>query len=136
MIKYSLWKWKKWNNVQFEYISWYKLLFVWYYKRGGILLNRKAPQALCRNILHILWCPFFAPLIEGRDIKDDKDFVEYFEKVFKIREELESSQDGSTWSFPGSDKSCSVRVSSSPWLSCAQAENTFVFCLILIEINK
>ena len=44
---------------------------------------------------HILWCPFFAPLREGKNIKDDKDLVEYFGKVFKIREELESSPDGS-----------------------------------------
>ena len=33
---------------------------------------------------HILWCPFFGPLREGKDVKDDKDLVEYFEKVFKI----------------------------------------------------
>ena len=41
---------------------------------------------------HILWCPFFAPLREGKDIKDDKDLVDYFKQVFKIREELDSTQ--------------------------------------------
>jgi hypothetical protein len=41
---------------------------------------------------HILWCPFFAPLREGRDINDDKDLVDYFTKVFKIREDLETNQ--------------------------------------------
>ena len=33
---------------------------------------------------HILWCPFFAPLREGKDISNDKDLVEYFQKVFKV----------------------------------------------------
>ena len=45
---------------------------------------------------HILWCPFFAPLREGKNIEDDKDLVEYFDKVFKIREDLEMNKDGST----------------------------------------
>ena len=44
---------------------------------------------------HILWCPFFAPLREGKDIKDDKDLVEYFEMVFKIREDLKSEDESS-----------------------------------------
>ena len=45
---------------------------------------------------HILWCPFFAPLREGKNIEDDKDLVDYFQKVFKIREDLESNQEGNT----------------------------------------
>ena len=40
---------------------------------------------------HILWCPFFAPLREGRDINDDKDLVDNFTNVFKIREDLETN---------------------------------------------
>ena len=40
---------------------------------------------------HVLWCPFFAPLREGKDIQNDKDLVEYFQKVFKIREEIEEN---------------------------------------------
>ena len=41
---------------------------------------------------HVLWCPFFAPLREGKDIGNDKDLVEYFVKVFKIREEFEGTE--------------------------------------------
>ena len=30
---------------------------------------------------HILWCQFFAPLIEGKDVANDRDLVEYFQKL-------------------------------------------------------
>ena len=41
---------------------------------------------------HILWCPFFAPLREGKDVQNDKDLVEYFKKVFDIREKMEKEK--------------------------------------------
>ena len=41
---------------------------------------------------HILWCPFFAPLREGKDVGNDKDLVENFQKVFTIREEFEATE--------------------------------------------
>ena len=47
---------------------------------------------------HILWCPFFAPLREGKDVQNDTDLVEYFKEVFEIREEMEKSMNGSSWS--------------------------------------
>ena len=40
---------------------------------------------------HILWFPFFAPHREGKYISNDKDLVEYFQKVFKVREDFEAS---------------------------------------------
>jgi hypothetical protein len=58
---------------------------------------------------HILWCSFFAPLGEVKEVKDEKDLVNYFEKVFKIPKDLKS-EDGSSLSFPGSDKSCRVYI--------------------------
>ena len=32
-----------------------------------------------------------APLRGGKDIANDKDLVEYFQKVFKVREDFEAS---------------------------------------------
>ena len=45
---------------------------------------------------HILWCPFFAPLREGKDVDNDDDLVEYFSKVFQIREDMEKGTNGSS----------------------------------------
>ena len=44
----------------------------------------------CHNIdtqLHLLWCPAYAHLREGKDINKDKDLVIYFREVFKARED-------------------------------------------------
>lgn len=46
----------------------------------------------CQSIdsqAHIVWCPAFAPLREGKNLHDDEDLVEYFENVMKIRNETE-----------------------------------------------
>ena len=40
---------------------------------------------------HILWCPQFSPLREGKNIMDDDDLVQYIQKVFKIREDMEDN---------------------------------------------
>ena len=37
---------------------------------------------------HILWCPSYAELREGKDLKKDEDVIEYFQKVIKIRDNL------------------------------------------------
>ena len=37
---------------------------------------------------HILWCPAYADLRAGKDIKKDKDLVEYIKKVLIIRDNL------------------------------------------------
>ena len=34
---------------------------------------------------HIIWCPAFAPLREGRNLKNDNDLVSYFQEVLRIR---------------------------------------------------
>ena len=34
---------------------------------------------------HIIWCPTFAPLREGRNLKNDNDLVSYFQEVLRIR---------------------------------------------------
>mgnify|MGYP003315761953 CR=1 FL=1 len=37
---------------------------------------------------HILWCPSYAELREGKDIMKDEDVIDYFQKVIKIRDNL------------------------------------------------
>ena len=42
----------------------------------------------CRNIdtqAHILWCPEYKKLREGKSLDNDKDLIEYYQKVFSIR---------------------------------------------------
>ena len=49
----------------------------------------------CQNLdtqSHLMWCPAYATLREGLDIDCDKDVVQYFQKVFKIRESLDNEQ--------------------------------------------
>ena len=44
----------------------------------------------CGNIdsqSHIVWCPFFSELREGKSLDNNDDLVKYFKQVFKIREE-------------------------------------------------
>ena len=36
---------------------------------------------------HIIWCPAYAPLREGKDLKNDLDLVHYYQQVMKIRED-------------------------------------------------
>ena len=62
-------------------------------------MNKKSDKAnsdnlwkcdFCKNLdsqSHILWCPAFSPLREGKSISNDHDLVEYFLNVMKIREE-------------------------------------------------
>ena len=37
---------------------------------------------------HILWCPSYSELREGKDINNNADLIEYFQKVMKIRDKL------------------------------------------------
>ena len=37
---------------------------------------------------HILWCPSYSELREGKDLNNDVDVIEYFQKVIKIRDKL------------------------------------------------
>ena len=39
---------------------------------------------------HIIWCPAFAPLREGKDLNSNSDLVLYCQQVIKIREENEN----------------------------------------------
>ena len=44
----------------------------------------------CGNVdtqSHILWCPYFASLREGKSLESDLDLVKYFKEVFKIRDD-------------------------------------------------
>ena len=45
----------------------------------------------CGNVdtqSHILWCPAFSELREGKSLESDTDIVEYYTKVLRIRENL------------------------------------------------
>ena len=33
---------------------------------------------------HIIWCPAFLPLREGKDLNNDDDLVKYFQEVMRI----------------------------------------------------
>ena len=49
----------------------------------------------CGNIdsqSHIVWCPFFADLREGKSLQNDDDLVEYFREVLNIREKRRTSE--------------------------------------------
>ena len=37
---------------------------------------------------HVLWCPSYAALREGKDIKNDGDLAEYLKKVLIVRDSL------------------------------------------------
>ena len=39
---------------------------------------------------HIMWCPAYAPLREGKSLKSDADLVAYFQAVIKLREDNSS----------------------------------------------
>ena len=49
----------------------------------------------CSNIdtqSHILWCPYFASIRDGKSMDNGSDLVDYFKEVFKIREERRNSE--------------------------------------------
>ena len=49
----------------------------------------------CGNVdsqSHIIWCPFFASLREGKSLDSDQDLVKYFIEVFKIRKERQNEE--------------------------------------------
>ena len=37
---------------------------------------------------HVLWCPAYQELREGKNINNDKDLINYMQKVITIREKL------------------------------------------------
>ena len=37
---------------------------------------------------HVLWCPAYAKIREGKDLSSDIDLIDYFDKVISIRTEL------------------------------------------------
>ena len=47
----------------------------------------------CRSAIdtqgHILWCPAYSELREGKDIKNEKHLIEYVKKVLQIRDKLQ-----------------------------------------------
>ena len=57
-------------------------------KNSACLWNCDSCQSAIETQDHILWCPSYSELREGKDLKNDKDVIDYFEKVLKIREKL------------------------------------------------
>ena len=37
---------------------------------------------------HVLWCPAYQNLREGKDLNSDNDLVQYFKKLMNIRQEM------------------------------------------------
>ena len=84
---------------------------------------------------YFLWCPFFAPFREGKDVQNDTDLVEYFKKVFEIREEMESNMNGSYRRESWLRMSCRERGPTPCWQSCAQAGNSLVLLCALFLLS-
>ena len=60
-------------------------------KNNPKFANQQWKCDACKRIdsqSHILWCPYFAPVREGKNINEDKDLVDYFQKVFKSEKTL------------------------------------------------
>ena len=41
---------------------------------------------------HVLWCPVYKDLREGKDINNNKDLIEYMKKVISIRDKLKMTK--------------------------------------------
>ena len=78
-----------------------RLLFRIRCKTNDIQMNQQSNKTFakqlwkcseCGNIdtqSHVLWCPYFASLREGKSLDNDLDLINYFKQVFKIREDKE-----------------------------------------------
>ena len=53
------------------------------------LWNCDSCQSAIESQDHILWCPAYAELREGKSLESDEDLVKYFSSVMKIREKLQ-----------------------------------------------
>ena len=78
-------------RILFKYRS--KMLdFKFNYKNDVIYSKEMWSCDSCQSAIesqdHILWCPAYVDLREGKSINEDKDLIAYFAAVMKIREEL------------------------------------------------
>ena len=67
-----------------------------------VKMNRKSDPMYAKNLWkcdfcfsldtqsHIVWCPAFATLREGKNLQDDMDLINYVNEVMKIREDFKS----------------------------------------------
>ena len=65
----------------------------------NVKMNRKSDKKFANDLWkcdycksldsqsHILWCPAFSPLREGKSLDCDRDLVKYFQEVMRIRDE-------------------------------------------------
>ena len=63
-------------------------------KNNPVFANKLWKCEACFNLdsqSHLMWCPAFASLREGLNIDNDLDVVHYIQNVFKIRENMNSS---------------------------------------------
>ena len=37
---------------------------------------------------HLLWCPAYSSIREGKDLNSDKDLISYIKKVIQVRQDL------------------------------------------------
>ena len=81
----------------------------------------------CQSIdsqAHIVWCPAFAPLREGKNLHDDEDLVDYFENVTKIETKLNEHK--------GPLKDCRVRGPLLLVCLCLSRVTLLFLCLLLL----
>ena len=81
-----------------------RMLFRIRSKTNNVRMNQQSDRENARNLWkctecgnidtqsHILWCPYFSTLREGKSIESDDDLVKYFREVFKIREDLQNPE--------------------------------------------
>ena len=55
--------------------------------RGSLWLCHSC-QSSIETQSHVLWCPAYAELREGKDIYNDNDLIEYIKKVLELRDKL------------------------------------------------
>ena len=78
-------------RVNFKYRT--KMMeFKFNYKNDKIncseLWNCDSCQSAIESQDHILWCPAYAKLRDGKSLQNDVDLITYFTEVMKIRENL------------------------------------------------
>ena len=69
------------------------LKFKYNYKNDPInkasLWNCDSCQSAIETQVHILWCPAYSELRQGKDINNDDHLIEYIQRVLKMREKLD-----------------------------------------------
>ena len=82
-----------------------RLLFRIRSKTNEIQMNQQSDKCNAMNLWkclqcgnidtqsHVIWCPYFANLQDGKSLENDEDLVAYFREVFRIREDFQNDEE-------------------------------------------